>query len=549
MSYSQNGKVEASDFNNFINGTWGSVWGTGSGNSGWGQTLPANVSVHDTIYASNYWQKLVNNVNTAGSQTNTSLGSMNPNPAQRGVVTYLPNLPTNITSLYNNRLNAAIQGSSNSTNVTNSNKWNQYLTFTFNIAFGNANQARYYFNAGGQVGISFSNQPPVTPEDTIITNICSYLGTIWLSSPTSGTCTLAGTNYNGVTKIGGTSGYDTTYSNNGFYALTSSNTPLIVQSTTTSYYSTNTNLTIYGSVSSNVLTLTCTFDEIPTGNDVSPGTTASLTLRPPSSTYLTNTWGTPSITSNVTYGYVPKGNSGIITTSGNFKVPADVTTMKVLAIAGGGGGGGGSQRTAHNPRGPGGGGGSGGAAYATISVTPGQQLIITVGAGGSGGNPCDGGYSPGTNGGNGSYSLIYYNGIQVYVIGGNGGKQAYNYSIGSQVPGGTQGTVTTGTNVNLGSDGGYGQYGVTQGGGSGGYGININTTIGANPVYTQGTQGLGGIGNDTGGAGGSSRLATQGATYGGGGGGGGSNNEFFGEPGGDYACRGSDGAVFLWWGY
>ena len=41
------------------------------------------------------------------------------------------------------------------------------------------------------------------------------------------------------------------------------------------------------------------FDEVPNGATVSTGTQGTLTLRPPSTTYLTNSWGSPSVTTSI----------------------------------------------------------------------------------------------------------------------------------------------------------------------------------------------------------------------------------------------------------
>lgn len=237
-------------------------------------------------------------------------------------------------------------------------------------------------------------------------------------------------------------------------------------------------------------------------------------------------------------------------------------TVKILSIGGGGGGGGGSARTAHNPRGPGGGGGSGEITYTTVTITPGQYIWITVGSGGAGGNACDGHYSPGTVGGGGSYSGVSINNPASsfssttatwlgLAYGGAGGDQGYDVDLGAICYGGAAGSGGVGTDVaGYAQTGGNAQYGVSVGGGTGGTGFSANVTVGNSHPYSQGTIGTGGIGNDTGGAGGTPyTLPTTGTVYGGGGGGGGSNNEFAGQGPGINGASGSQGAVFIWWGY
>ncbi len=48
------------------------------------------------------------------------------------------------------------------------------------------------------------------------------------------------------------------------------------------------------------ITITTLWDESPNGLTAQAGTTVSLTIRPPSTTYLTASWGTPSVSGSVT---------------------------------------------------------------------------------------------------------------------------------------------------------------------------------------------------------------------------------------------------------
>ena len=74
MTYSVGGIIQATDYNGFVSTTSGAnvndVWGTGTGDKGWGQTALSTVSVGGIVTATN-WASLVNNLSAAGSQTNT----------------------------------------------------------------------------------------------------------------------------------------------------------------------------------------------------------------------------------------------------------------------------------------------------------------------------------------------------------------------------------------------------------------------------------------------------------------------------------------------
>lgn len=118
----------------------------------------------------------------------------------------------------------------------------------------------------------------------------------------------------------------------------------------------------------------------------------------------------------------------IITSSGDFTVPAGVTQLTVSVIAAGGGGGAGgigvSDANAADLYASGGGGGGGGAAVlnAVISVTSGQVIPITIGVKGTGGQvyrPMDGEFT--SNGGNGQNAGNTTFGSWIELEGGKGG--------------------------------------------------------------------------------------------------------------------------------
>jgi len=83
------------------------------------------------------------------------------------------------------------------------------------------------------------------------------------------------------------------------------------------------------------------------------------------------------------------GKKAILTASTSWKVPGDVTTVRVMVVGGGGGGGQGHANGA----------GSGHVRRGTFSVTPCASVTITIGSGGSGGS----GNGSGANGGSSSF--------------------------------------------------------------------------------------------------------------------------------------------------
>lgn len=160
----------------------------------------------------------------------------------------------------------------------------------------------------------------------------------------------------------------------------------------------------------------------------------------------------------------------VFTASGHFTVPAGVTSVDIFCAGGGGGTGGcyqwinSSGIVTQNYY-----GGSGAGGYtktATISVTPGENLLISVGAGGSAGtisgylfsSPASGGTSQYncTNGGDGgaSYVVRSSTGILVEAKGGTGGKKNSSSNYVTGVSGGSGGDC--GGKGGTGSSGNFG---------------------------------------------------------------------------------------------
>jgi len=315
MSYAQFGTIEATDYNNLVggnpvttSGTLNTVWATGGTNAGYGQSAEANVSVGNTVTASN-WANLVNTTANIASHQGTSITSVTA-PATGGVITFLSAIPTNLTTVYNSRLNAASQGSTTANSVAAGTTWSSIATFTHTVTFPSGDAARYFFNAGGQLKVTCSHANNAAGINLLLNNLASNIGTVVLSSPTSGAVTVSGTSYNGVTKVGGGGNSPTISTNSGYYALGTSNTTLFTQTASTGpsgYLSTfirviaKTNGTqgSNGDVG-NVITIFTIWDEVPDGLTVGTGSTTTVTITPPSSTYLPSTsWGTPTVSGTV----------------------------------------------------------------------------------------------------------------------------------------------------------------------------------------------------------------------------------------------------------
>ncbi len=312
MSYAQFGTIQASDYNGLIgSGTTANalntVWSTGTSTYGYGQTALASVSVGATVLASE-WANLVNRTANSAAHQSSSITSVAA-PVAGGTITYNANVVTNLQTIYSNRLNAVSQSGTTSNTATYGSTWLNAITFTHTVSFANGDAARYFFNSGGQLAVTCAH-PSGTGINLLLNNLASNVGTVVLSSPASGSATIAGTSYNGITRIGGGGNAPTIATNSGYYALTTSNANVYYQTASTGpsgYLSTNINIFIKtnGTQGSNgdtgsVITISTVWDEIPNGLTVSTGSATTVTLRPPEVTNIANTWGTPTVTGTVT---------------------------------------------------------------------------------------------------------------------------------------------------------------------------------------------------------------------------------------------------------
>ena len=315
MAYAQFGTIQAADFNTLVGGnptttanTLNATWATGGSTAGYGQTAVGNVAAGTNILASTQWSSLVSNTASAASHQGSSITSVST-PVAGGVITFTAAIPTNLQTIYTNRLNAAAQGSTTANTATRATTWSNQLTFTHTATFASGDAARYFFNAGGQIKMTVSH-PGASGINLLFNNLCSNVGTVVMSAPTSGSVSIAGTNYNGITKIGGGGNAPTVDSTKGYYGLTVANATAFTQTASTGpsgYLSSFIRFIVKsnGTQGSNgdtgsVVTIYTIWDEVPDGLVVALGSATTMTLTPPSTTNIANTWGAVTLSGTVT---------------------------------------------------------------------------------------------------------------------------------------------------------------------------------------------------------------------------------------------------------
>lgn len=332
MTYTSGGLIQASDYNTFVGNVSGNcinnVWGTGTvSDLGWGQSNIANVSTAATVTATQ-WSSLVNTLTSMGSQTGVTITSRTA-PVAGNTIAIFANVATDINNLTLYRGNATVQGTTSTTwtgniakvaaTTTSNVGWN--ITFTSTTTFPSAAQARYFWNAGGLLRIDMSKTSTGTDKDIDWNTFVSTVGTLYISGRVNGAAqTIVGTSYTGLTRVGGSGTPSPFATTTGWYSLTpgaAATTMFKLNDTVSPYSGDYIQVTANVNSGSTTLTLVTTWHDngysaagennaITGGTDTaSPyttfGTAPAVLVRyiPPSTTYLTNTWGTPTIAASV----------------------------------------------------------------------------------------------------------------------------------------------------------------------------------------------------------------------------------------------------------
>ncbi len=313
MTWAAGGLVQATDLNTMLGGnptttvnTLNATWATGGSQAGYGHTAVANVAAGDVVSATP-WNGLFYNTGNAASHQGTSITSIS-NVSSSNVVTFYSAAQTNLNSIYAARGNAASQGSTTSNAVTTASTWTSTATFTQTVSFANGDAARYFFNAGGQIKMIASHPNVTAGVNQTLSNLCSAVGTVVISGQNSGARTIAGTSYNGVTKVGGSGSTQTLSTNSGYFGLTTGNTTIFDQNSADSPYTANIDLVYIAKTTAatgsngdngNVISVFTVLRESGANGTVGTGTVVTCTVTPPATTYIANTWGTITLAGSV----------------------------------------------------------------------------------------------------------------------------------------------------------------------------------------------------------------------------------------------------------
>jgi hypothetical protein len=300
MAYTSGGLIQATDYNGLANTSVANVWyvlSTGSGTYGYGQDAASisTVSAAGTITATQ-WAGLVHSVNKilghqGGAAAQLATGS-NIGITAGATITAFANVATAVTTIGTNRLNF---NSTRGTLVTGANFDATFATTTFTrtitVTFASADQARYFFNAGGRFSLVFTPSGLTdNNKEQSYTDLMNAIGTLHLDAETS-------------TRTGTGETLTTNGLAIGYWDLTTSDQTILKLTSDNSTYTGNTleiKIKVAGAAGTNgglgtqvVYSIVYTDGADEAFNDAVSGTFRHrIDVVKPEVTYLTDVWGT-----------------------------------------------------------------------------------------------------------------------------------------------------------------------------------------------------------------------------------------------------------------
>jgi hypothetical protein len=223
MAYVAGQTILDDDYNTFVNSSsspygYNHFAGTGSGEYGLGQTAISTVSAGGTVQASQ-WNSLFTGLDNIADHVNrtitsTSVSAGDPIAIKAALVSDLAQLASDVAGGSTGA--TALSTSSALTTVTTASEgWDTSATQEISCTFTNANQMRWFFNAGGKLRLVVSaTAASVSAKDTAFVALGAGIGNLDVGSQAT-TRSAAGQ----VTTTDGLA--------NGFYDLTTSYTTLI----------------------------------------------------------------------------------------------------------------------------------------------------------------------------------------------------------------------------------------------------------------------------------------------------------------------------------
>jgi len=201
MAYTTGDTILDDHYNDFATSV-NAVWGSGSGDAGYGQTSTVSAVSAGTTVTAAQWTTLLARISSAASHQSSSITAIS-NPTAGSTISAYAALSGNISTITTNRLNVhardAIVESSCSTTTTLTGTIEQRGTW----AWGSADQARYFFNAGGRLRVRWDLSGHTSDSKANEwNNLAVACGNYYIYAQTSGKSGGSGTPNVNLTNLG-----------------------------------------------------------------------------------------------------------------------------------------------------------------------------------------------------------------------------------------------------------------------------------------------------------------------------------------------------------
>jgi hypothetical protein len=188
MAYTAGDTILDDEYNGFLTNTSSPfginhIFGTGSGAYGLGQTALSTVAAGNTITAAQ-WNSLFTAMNNTANHTNDTITSTT-SKAAGDAIAVIAALQTDLDTL----AASVAAGGPNATALTttgtlqtsaSSTRWAGSHIVEHSVTFSNANEARWFFNAGGKIQINVSRTgnggSSATSKDSSVSELITGLG-------------------------------------------------------------------------------------------------------------------------------------------------------------------------------------------------------------------------------------------------------------------------------------------------------------------------------------------------------------------------------------
>lgn len=183
MAFTAGTKVLRDDYNTVRNSML-NILGSGSGDVGYGQTSfnSAAVAAGTKIRESD-WDNLRKDIERISTHQGTAVTLTNVGTTTKISAAVGTQYSNALTTLNNNRFNLAAGQYSDEalTSSSRSANWNATISHYFYVDFGSYDNARYYFNAGGQIRITPSFSKSVSNSiNNDWENLINAVGTVYM---------------------------------------------------------------------------------------------------------------------------------------------------------------------------------------------------------------------------------------------------------------------------------------------------------------------------------------------------------------------------------